>query len=399
MRIPNPKPLILIATSRWLLIGFLTTTAFSQAQNPASPPPAPAEAVRGVTVPAVNGVELQATINGQGPFDAVFDTGSGNLMTAALAKRLGLKAEGSTTINGGGGLVPSKVVKVESIKIGGLVMADQWFAVIDTPLTKDQNGIFVGDMLLRNLAIRVDFERQQITFYPQQSFKYSGDGFAVPIHSDDGTLLAEASVDGLPGQFGIDTGDMFSLTLFAPFVAKHDLVRHYGATIRGYTGEGWGGADHGFYARANQLQLGQTSVRQPITVLSTDTQGAESSNTIAGNIGLRVLKQFTLVFDDPHGKLYLEKNGNYGKPDIFNRAGLVLDPDPEKLAVKTVVPGSPAALAGMAEEDVIAQIDGSVPTDDSIQSAFTQPVGTVVHLTVRRGNATRTVPLVLHEVL
>ena len=56
-----------------------------------------ANAARAVTVHAKNGIELKATINGQGPFDAIFDTGSGNLMTASLAKRLGLKVEGSAT--------------------------------------------------------------------------------------------------------------------------------------------------------------------------------------------------------------------------------------------------------------------------------------------------------------
>jgi len=352
-----------------------------------------------VTVPAANGVELTAQINGLGPFDAVFDTGSGNLMTAGLAKRLGLKLEGSVTIAAGGGNVPAQGVKVDKVIIGDLTMADQWFTVVDLPFSKDQEGIFVGAQLLRNLAIRVDFEKQQITFYDEQGFKYSGDGTAVPVHWEEGFLVAEGSVDGIPGLFGIDTGDMWSLSLYAPFVEKHNLVRHYGATMHGYAGEGFGGPDTGFYARAKTLQLGQMSVSQPITVLSTDTKGAEASSTIAGNIGLRILRQFTVVFDCPHGKMYLEKNSSYGKPDIFNRAGIVLNPEPDDLKIKMVIPGSPAAKAGLAEEDVITQIDGCPPSDDTLQSAFTQPVGTVLHLTVLHGGDTHTISLVLKEIL
>lgn len=399
MKTPNPSQLLRCGASTTILLILSLTTARSSAQAALPPAAQPSPGTPGgVTVPAKNGVELKARINGQGPFDAVFDTGSGNLITASLAKRLGLKLEGSATLNAGGGFVPARVVKVATVNIGGLTMSDQWFAVVDTPLTKDQDGIFVGDVLLRNLPIRVDFESQQITFYSQQGFQYTGNGAAVPIHSEDGTLLAEGSVDGLPGLFGIDTGDMFSLSLYAPFVAQHDLVRHYGATLHGYAGEGFGGPDHGFYTRANTLQLGTISISRPITVLSTDTQGAESSAKIAGNIGLHILRQFTVVFDGPHGKMYLEKNSHFGEPDIFNRAGLLLDFDPDNLTIKTIFPGSPAAKAGLAEEDVITQIDGLPPTDDTMQSAFTQPIGTVLHLTVRHNGITRTVSLVLQEV-
>ncbi len=360
-----------------------------------------AAAARAVTVPAKNGVELKATINGQGPFDAIFDTGSGNLMTVSLARRLGLKLEGSATLNAGGGLVPAKVVKVATVNIGALTMSDQWFGVVDVPVTQGQDGIFVGDLLLQNLPIRVDFEKQEITFYSKQGFEYSGNGTAVPIDVQDGNgnLLAQATVDGIDGLFGIDTGDMYSLSLFAPFVKQHKLVEHYGAKIYGYAGQGFGGADHGFYTRADTLQLGKIEVIHPITVLSTDTQGAESSSTVAGNIGLHILRQFNIVFDAPHGKMYLEKNANFGKPEIFNRAGLMLDPDPENLKIKTVIPRSPGARAGLKEEDVITQIDGKPPTDETLQSAFTQPVGTVLCLTVRRGTKTHTVSLVLRNIL
>jgi hypothetical protein len=359
----------------------------------------PATAARAATVPAKNGIELKAIINSQGPFDAIFDTGSGNLMTASLAKRLGLQPERSATLNAGGGMVPTKVVKVASLKIGDLTMSDQWFAVVDTPVTQNQDGIFIGDLLLQNLPIRVDFQKQEITFFSKQGFTYSGRGTEIPIHSKDGALLAQATVDGLDGLFGIDTGDSYSLSLYAPFVQQHKLVEHYHAKIQGYAGSGFGGSDHGFYTRADTLQLGDYQVIRPVTVLSSDTLGAESSTTIAGNIGIRILRQFNIVFDGPHGKMYLEKNPNYGKHDILNRAGLLLDDFSEHLTVKTVIPGSPGAKAGLKQEDVITQIDGKPPTDATMVTAFTRPVGTVVHLTIRRGAVTRTVSLVLKEIL
>lgn len=134
-------------------------------------------------------------------------------------------------------------------------------------------------------------------------------------------------------------------------------------------------------------------------MLSTDTLGAESSASVAGNIGLHVLRQFNVIFDEPHGKMYLEKNASFGKRDIFNRAGLLLDFNSDNLKIKFVIPGSPGARAGLKQEDVITRIKGKAPTDETMQSAFTQPVGTVVHLTVAHGTQTREVSLVLREIL
>lgn len=389
------------------MLSLFLHSARSSAQGAATLPPVAktatnepaAGAAQGVTVPAINGVELKAQINGQGPFDAILDTGAGNLMTASLAKRLGLKLGGAVTVVAAGGNVPAQGVKVATVKIGDLTMVDQWFTVVDLPYSKGEEGIFVGGDLVSGLPIKVDFEKQQITFYDNHGFTYSGDGVAVPIRFEEGVVVAEGSVDGIRGFFGIDTGDMYSLSLSAPFVTQHELAKQYGATIQGYAGEGFGGADKGLFTRASILRLGQMSVSRPITVLSEDSQGRFASSAISGNIGLHILKQFTITFDYAHGKMYLEKNSNYGKPDIFNRAGLLLNLEPEDLKIETVISGSPAAKAGLAEGDVITQIDGGQPTEDSIQNAFTQPVGTILHLTVSHAGALRSVSLILEDVL
>jgi C-terminal processing protease CtpA/Prc len=52
----------------------------------------------------------------------------------------------------------------------------------------------------------------------------------------------------------------------------------------------------------------------------------------------------------------------------------------------------------LKEEDIITRIDGKPPTDTTMITAFTQPVGTVLHLTIRRGTITRTTSLVLKQI-
>jgi S1-C subfamily serine protease len=102
-----------------------------------------------------------------------------------------------------------------------------------------------------------------------------------------------------------------------------------------------------------------------------------------------VLRQFTVTFDLPHGAMYLKKNSNWGKPEVFNRAGLIVDSIQMDEKVMNVLPGSPAALAGVAIGDTLLQIDGRPPSDNVLlqdDPAFLQPAGTAVRLTVQRGD-------------
>jgi len=148
LKTPIHKPLALFTASGVILLSLFLHSARSSAQGAATLPPVAktatnepaAGAAQGVTVPAINGVELKAQINGQGPFDAILDTGAGNLMTASLAKRLGLKLGGAVTVVAAGGNVPAQGVKVATVKIGDLTMVDQWFTVVDLPYSKGEEA-------------------------------------------------------------------------------------------------------------------------------------------------------------------------------------------------------------------------------------------------------------------
>ena len=386
-----------VPTLRILFVLFPVLSAACVAQQAA---PSPAQAVPSVssfTVPARNGTEMSGTVNGQGPFSIFFDSGSGNVISAHLAKRLGLKPENQIVINAGEGTLPAQTAMVDTVKIGSLTMSKQWFAIIEPPFAKDRDFAVVGDQLLENLAIRVDFEHQQITFYDESKFIYSGQAEPIPVHLLKGAVYTEATVDGYTGLFGVDTGDMGSLSLNPLLVIQQQLVQRYGAKIHGYAQQSWAGAVTGYYTRAGTLKLGNITVNRPITVLLTGTQGAGATTQIAGNIGIHILRQFTVLFDCPHGAMYLEPNSHFGQPDVFNRAGLV--PDPDHFEIKLVVPGSPAESAKLATGDIITQINGSAPTEESLESAFAQPAGTSIQLTVTHDGKSRPVSLVLKDVL
>jgi len=181
------------------------------------------------------------------------------------------------------------------------------------------------------------------------------------------------------------------------FVTQYNLIQRLGARYHRYSGRSYAGpTPETYYARVKTLRLGDAKVHDVVANLWTGEPGVAN---FAGNVGRSILRQFNVTFDAMRGAMYLEKNANWGKPVIFNRAGIVVDPVEGGQKVMTVLPGGPAESAGIAVGDLITRIDGCPPADDINDPAFLQAVGTRVALTVKRGDALRDVQVTLKELL
>jgi hypothetical protein len=353
-----------------------------------------------VTVPAEGGLNFQMKINGQGPFHAIFDTGAVNVVSATLAERLALKVEEAPVPFGAiGGAIKVHTAHVSTLNIGDLVVRDQTFYVLDIPSDAGDPTMIVGWELMRRFAVRIDFEHNQLTFFDGPGFHYTGTGAAVPLilHKDSNNVEVAAQADGLPGTFTLDTGNQIGLFFNSGFVEEHHLVAGLGAHFRGYNGRGFGGpSPEAWFARLHTLRMGDAEIANPVVRLQTQPDGP---NANAGNIGQSTLDRFTVTVDCMRGVMYLENNANWAKPEVFNRAGLILDTVDGAESVMTVLPGSPGEAAGLRPGDKITDINGRRLSDDPNDPIFTQPVGTVLHITIRRDGVLHVYDVTLREVL
>ena len=192
------------------------------------------------------------------------------------------------------------------------------------------------------------------------------------------------------------------------FVSDHNLIARYGAKYQGFAGSGVGGPDKAFYTRVHTLRLGSAEVHEPLALLFTDNQRGGATTTNIANVGFHVLRQFTITFDVPHGVMYLEPDALYGEADTFNRAGLVLEGDHDALVVRTVLPGSPGAIAGIRENDRILDVEGKSTAQPSDVAALSEPIGldyflqqkgTLIHLRIQRGSEVHDVTVRLAQLL
>ncbi|MGH8128053.1 MAG: aspartyl protease family protein [Gammaproteobacteria bacterium] len=356
-----------------------------------------------------NHIYVKVGVNGH-PLHFMLDTGGANLLTPQAAKNAGIKSEGA--MEGGG--VGKKSVNtglgtVKQLTLDGkATLSDQSFSVMAMPGYSNVEGVefdgLTGPAVFRRFVVRIDYAAQTLTLIQPKDFKPADAGTAVPFTFIGGRIPeVEGSIDGLSGEFEIDTGSRAALSLFAPFAKKHDLVARYDATPPTVDGWGVGGSAKSRIARGGTLMIGNVAVHNPVVEISTATKGAFADKQIAGNIGGAILKHFTVTFDYAKQIMYLKPNKNYSMPMNYDRAGMWFNGTDGNFEVKSVLAGGPADKAGLKVGDVITKVNGK-PADKLSVSGLREMLrdgapGSRVKLTVSSDGKTRTVTLVLRRLI
>jgi hypothetical protein len=209
-----------------------------------------------------------------------------------------------------------------------------------------------------------------------------------------------AVVDGLAGQFIVDTGNRNALLLYTPFVDRNGLRAKYAPKVAGVAGYGIGGPTTAHLTRVASVQIGGVDIPNVLTGLSQDTTGALADPFISGNVGGGLLGRFTVTLDYRDRLLYLAKNANFDQGPTGDRSGLVLVAGRAGIRAIGVLSNTPASEAGIQTGDVIVTVNGT-PAGDvgllGIRALLHGPPGTAVKMTVSTGTQTRDVTLTLRD--
>jgi PDZ domain/Aspartyl protease len=211
-------------------------------------------------------------------------------------------------------------------------------------------------------------------------------------------------LDGVTGEFQLDTGARPSLTLTRSFADAHGLIEKYHARREAVGGPGLGGQSRGLLARPEELDLGQLAVHGPVALISSSWRRNTAMSRIAGNIGGGLLKRFLVTLDYPQEALYLQPNRHFTEPDVFDRSGLwvMRASDGSAFEVADVIPDSPASKVGLKVGERILkvdQIDTSALTVETLRERLEKEPGTKIDLEVQGEDGVREVVLVLEDLL
>ena len=269
-----------------------------------------------------NRMVVQATIDGQGPFSMVVDTGTTSVsVTPAVAQRLRLAARGGgAAIGAGSGSTSFSVTGLSDLALGSLHFKDLHAEVLDLSRIQRAFGFphldgIIGYEVLHRLRMGVDMDRSELTF--------SYAPIAVPANAADlaftvdeyGIPQVSAAVDGVHGTFVIDTGDRSSLTLFRRFAQANDFYRDPLAR-NVITGIGIGGPIYSDVLRTTVSLFGAT-IPGVVTRATRDKGGFFATAPQDASIGVGLLKRFNMVYDYPNGKLFAWPSRYFGDPDAY----------------------------------------------------------------------------------
>jgi membrane-associated protease RseP (regulator of RpoE activity) len=155
-----------------------------------------------------------------------------------------------------------------------------------------------------------------------------------------------------------------------------------------------GGSTEGRLFRAAAFIIGADRFDAPLIGYTVDSGGFENRDD-AGTVGAAVLARYRLILDYSRNRIILEDGPKTGEKVTEGHSGmLVVSPGPafDTLVIAQVIPGSPAAEAGLAPGDEVVSMDGrSDWTLPDVRLALEQPGP--VDLVVRNNGESREVRL------
>lgn len=155
-------------------------------------------------------------------------------------------------------------------------------------------------------------------------------------------------------------------------------------------GHGLSGLVRGVLGRVATVDLGR--YRLPTVLTSFPNAADVHARTDVfrnGSVGYELLRRFRVVIDYPHQQLWLRRGLAFGEPFEHDMAGfdvLAIGPALRRYQVLGVVPGTPAAAAGLQDGDELLAV-GILPVELLSLTQLTHLLrsanGTVLHLVLR----------------
>lgn len=357
-----------------------------------------------------NRVFVSATLDGQGPYSFLLDTGAdGWTVSAEAAHGLALAQGEAEQIDGVGEAKDIvHLLTLREVKLAGLSFTDQPavsedFSALDEVIGFRHFDGIAGKPVFDRYVVDLDFTKSRIRFLPPAAYSLPPGAMVLPFKLYDRVIpMVEGEIAGAKGLFVVDLGDRSSLTLFGPFWRAHRLDRAFGAGIIALTGYGVGGPVKGELVRVPEFVMAGVRVRSVVARLSLQKAGAFGTSAIAGSIGTGILKRFGVAFDYPQRQIVLHRDPGGDVPDPADRAGLWLGRHRGEFAVLDVIPKSPADLSGIKKGDIITAVDGA-PTQRldlfAVREELKSSARKAVFLTVKRDSRVSVIRIQLRDLI
>lgn len=328
-----------------------------------------------VTIPfrmVRNMVIVQLHINDKGPYNFVMDTGVGIMIITdpKLIDSLHIESKRTVKIYGLNGecfeafVAPNLQITLPNIVSHGVSAA---------VLKKDHFGLsnyagmpihgLLGYDFFNSLAVKFNFYDSTLTVSKPQFVRLLRKGAKIPITIEDNKPYLTTHIklpDGkrITSKLVIDMGAGHPMSL-EHMLTEDGLPQNF---IAANLGVGLTGPIKGFISRISEIELGKYKQKNVITSFPdmTDMNRNMFSVSRDGNLGLGLLKRFTLIIDYADNCMYLKPGRDYNEPYEHDMTGMeyFFDGDDfSHLIIGRVEPGSAADNVGLKADDEIMSIN------------------------------------------
>lgn len=305
------------------------------------------------------------------------------------------------------GTIPATTLRIAGREIPGVALRALPLTPLQPVVGRAVDGI-IGHDVIERFVVEIDYGRRRLVLHDPTGFRYGGDGAVLPVTIENDEPFVDGEIlqphrPPIRGRFKIDTGSLDALGLNRNFLNDADVLAPEQRTLA-LPGVAVGGETEGIAFTIDGFRIGGYVVPDLIIGATLASAGFEERDD-AGTVGAEILGRFTVILDYPRERIMLEPSERVAEPGQWDRSGLwiVADgPGFSTFRVRSVVPDSPAADAGLLVGDVIIAVNGRQARDwrlGELWRLLRGPEGTTVRVEVQRGDTTMPIVLSLRRLI
>jgi hypothetical protein len=353
-----------------------------------------------------NLIIVSVTINDQGPFNFVLDTGVGPMIITnpklieilKLTELRPIKMVGF----GAGEEIDAYVSKNESTRISlataknvqTIVLKEDLFN-LSAYVGKEISGL-IGFDFFNSFVVKINYPLRKLQFsLPNKKSRYIR-GEKIPIEIIDSKPYLNATMESeklgkINVKLIVDCGASHALSLEKYIDGEFPMPA---AHILGNLGVGLSGEISGNIGRTVSLSIGPFLFKDVLTNFPKYSEVAAKATLKErnGNLGAEILNRFDVTFDYQNKAMYLKKNEAFKRPFEHDMAGMEVYMGLKGYGdylLGRIEPDSPAEKAGFQERDELLSINFKrieEYTLDQISNLFKSGNGRTVVVEVLRDN-------------